>query len=71
MNINNKKKHSIGNSKFNLDLNTNILNRSKEMRNKDMESTYIGYLNELEILKINENIQNDVNFLQLKKKFQN
>ena len=68
LNINNKKKHSIGNSKFNLDLNTNILNRSKEMRNKDMESTYIGYLNELEILKINENIQNDVNFLQLKKK---
>ena len=68
LNVNNKKKHSLGNSRFNLDLSANLLNRSKEIRSKDMESTYIGYLNEMEILKINENIQNDVNFLQLKRK---
>ena len=68
VNINTKKKHSLGNSKFNLDLSVNILNRSKEIRSKDMENTCLGYLNEMEIKKINENIQNDVNFLQLKKK---
>ena len=63
VNNNNKKKHSLGNNKFNLDLNVNLLNRSK-----DIESSCPGYLNEMEILKINENIQNDVNFIQLKKK---
>ena len=65
---NNLKKTSIGSSKFNIDLNLTLLNRSKEIKNKDMETTCIGYLNEMEILKINENIQNDVNFIQLKKK---
>ena len=67
-NINNKKKHNIGNNKFNLDLNVNLLNRSKEIRSKEIETSYIGYLNEMEIIKINKHIQNDVNFLQLKRK---
>ena len=33
-----------------------------------MRNNYIGLLNELEIMKINENIQNDINFIELKKK---
>jgi len=34
----------------------------------DMRNNYIGLLNELEIMKINEHIQNDINFIELKKK---
>ena len=34
----------------------------------DMRNNNIGLLNELEIMKINENIQNDINFIELKKK---
>jgi hypothetical protein len=33
-----------------------------------MEDNYIGLLNELEIMKINENIQKDINFIELRKK---
>ena len=33
-----------------------------------MRNNYIGLLNELEIMKINEHIQNDINFIELKKK---
>ena len=34
----------------------------------NMKNKYIGLLNELEIMKINENIQKDINFIELKKK---
>jgi len=34
----------------------------------NMRNNYIGLLNELEIMKINEHIQNDINFIELKKK---
>ena len=34
----------------------------------NMRNNYIGSLNELEIMKINEHIQNDINFIELKKK---
>ena len=33
-----------------------------------MKNNYIGLLNELEIMKINENIQKDINFIELRKK---
>jgi len=33
-----------------------------------MKNNYIGLLNQLEIIKINENIQNDINFIEMKKK---
>jgi hypothetical protein len=34
----------------------------------NMKNKYIGLLNELEIMKINENIQKDINFIELRKK---
>ena len=36
-----------------------------------IKNNYIGLLNQLEIMKINENIQNDINFIELKKRFLN
>ena len=35
------------------------------------DAKYKGFLNEIEIMKINENIHDDINFIQLKKKFLN
>ena len=44
--------------------NPNIASE-KEMENNE---NYKGFLNEIEIMKINENICNDINFIQLKKR---
>jgi len=48
---------------FGDDLNENLLNNNMHI-NKNL----LGYLNEVEIMKINNNIHNDMNLIQLKKK---
>ena len=51
----------------------NIQNTNKNKNNMNQteienENNYKGFLSEIEIMKINENIHNDINFIQLKKK---
>ena len=44
------------------------VNRSPSIMEMKNNKKYTGFLNEIEIMKINENIHNDINFIQLKKK---
>ena len=58
-------------------ISENYLNRNNKYNNINVSPTvmdmnnnmkYSGFFNEIEIMKINENIHNDINFIQLKKK---
>ena len=51
---------------FGDDSNENLLNN-----NMHIKKNLLGYLNEVEIMKINNNIHNDKNLIQLKKKISN
>ena len=61
---NNKKSDFISYAQKNNILNNNNNNNKLEQNNNPM----LEHLNEIEIMKINNNIHNDVNFLQLKNK---
>ena len=50
-----------------LEKNENIMNIKSEISMRN-DIKYKGFLNEIEIMKINENIHDDINFIQLKKK---